>query len=482
MRYTMNTKVLLLLSSIFLTACGGDESSTTPLESVANTPSTPTVAEPTDLEIALEDLQDIMNATSPTGSYEGYILPESDDFLNIPQDPNNPITAEKVALGKLIYHETGITSDGLGKTDMDNTWSCASCHNGQNGFKSGIRQGIGEGGVGFNHRTFAEGMEELADIQPVTSPTVLNTAYQEVMLWNGQFGNVVGGIVNVGIDPERHFTEGTPKGENLRGFAGLETQALAGLVVHRMNAAEPDSILSTNEKYQMMFEAAYGTSQPNDMLEAAALAIAAYERTILANQAPFQKMLRGDANALSLEEVEGAKVFFGKGGCAGCHNGPALSSPVGSLASEVFMTLGFNDLDMWEDTVGEVNQATKEGRAGFTGDEMEKYAFKVPPLYNLKDTNVFGHGGSFTSVADVVRYKIMAVAEHSEVESTNLDHRFVPLDLTDEEVSNLVIFLEDGLHDPDLMRYVPEELPSGNCVTNNDEQSREELGCTDNGQ
>jgi cytochrome c peroxidase len=292
----------------------------------------------------------------------------------------------------------------------------------------------------------------------------------------------VGGIVNVGIDPERHFTEGTPKGENLRGFAGLETQALAGLVVHRMNAAEPDSILSTNEKYQMMFEAAYGTSQPNDMLEAAALAIAAYERTILANQAPFQKMLRGDANALSLEEVEGAKVFFGKGGCAGCHNGPALSSPVGSLASEVFMTLGFNDLDMWEDTVGEVNQATKEGRAGFTGDEMEKYAFKVPPLYNLKDTNVFGHGGSFTSVADVVRYKIMAVAEHSEVESTNLDHRFVPLDLTDEEVSNLVIFLEDGLHDPDLMRYVPEELPSGNCVTNNDEQSREELGCTDNGQ
>jgi cytochrome c peroxidase len=232
----------------------------------------------------------------------------------------------------------------------------------------------------------------------------------------------------------------------------------------------------------MMFEAAYGTSQPNDMLEAAALAIAAYERTILANQAPFQKMLRGDANALSLEEVEGAKVFFGKGGCAGCHNGPALSSPVGSLASEVFMTLGFNDLDMWEDTVGEVNQATKEGRAGFTGDEMEKYAFKVPPLYNLKDTNVFGHGGSFTSVADVVRYKIMAVAEHSEVESTNLDHRFVPLDLTDEEVSNLVIFLEDGLHDPDLMRYVPEELPSGNCVTNNDEQSREELGCTDNGQ
>jgi cytochrome c peroxidase len=76
--------------------------------------------------------------------------------------------------------------------------------NGQNGFKSGIRQGIGEGGVGFDHRTVAAGVDpSTVDVQPVTSPTVLNTAYQEVMLWNGQFGNVIGGIVNIGIDPER---------------------------------------------------------------------------------------------------------------------------------------------------------------------------------------------------------------------------------------------------------------------------------------
>lgn len=474
LNYIMNTKVLLLSSSILLAACGSGDSDTSPAKSVS---ATPQPSQPTALEVSIGELRDIMGATSPTGSYEGYILPESDDFLNIPQDPSNPITAEKVELGKFIYHETGITSPGLSKTDMDDTWSCASCHNGQNGFKSGIRQGIGEGGVGFSHRTFAEGMEKMADIQPVTSPTILNTAYQEVMLWNGQFGNVVGGIVNIGIDPERHFTEGTPKGANLRGFAGLETQAVAGLVVHRMNAAEPDSILSTNEKYQMMFEAAYGTSQPNDMLEAAALAIAAYERTILANKAPFQKLLRGDETAMSLQQVEGAKVFFGKGGCAGCHNGPALSSPVGSMAQEVFMTLGFNDLDIWEDTVGEVNQATKEGRGGFTGGDMDKFAFKVPPLYNLKDTDVFGHGGSFTSVADVVRYKMMAVSENPLVQSTDLDYRFTPLDLTEEEVSNLVAFLEDGLHDPDLMRYVPTELPSGLCVTNNDEQSQVDLGC-----
>ena len=466
----MNNKVLLLASSIFLASCGESGSNSSP-EPISVIPPAPTP-----LEISISELKDIMGVTSPSGSYEGYILPESDDFLNIPQDPSNPITAEKVELGKFIYHETGITSTENNQTDMDNTWSCASCHNGQNGFKSGIRQGIGEGGVGFDHRIIAEGMEDFADVQPVTSPTVLNTAYQEVMLWNGQFGNVIGGIVNIGIDPERHFTEGTPKEANLRSLAGLETQAVAGLGVHRMNVEE-GSILTTNEKYQMMFEAAYGTSQPHDMLEAAAFAIAAYERTILANQAPFQDFLRGDEEALTLEEVEGAKVFFGKGNCAGCHNGPALSSPVGSLASEMFMTLGFHDLDMWEDTIGEVNQATKEGRSGFTGDDMEKYAFKVPPLYNLIDTTVFGHGASFTSVEDVVRYKVAASPQHPEVDISDLDYRFTPLDLSEEEIANLVTFLETSLYDPELMRYVPEELPSGLCVTNNDEESRRDLGC-----
>ena len=66
----------------------------------------------------------------------------------------------------------------------------------------------GEGGVGSRSPRVIEGREDVVDVQPVTSPTVLNTAYQEVMLWNGQFGNETG-VVNVGIDPDRHFTEGT---------------------------------------------------------------------------------------------------------------------------------------------------------------------------------------------------------------------------------------------------------------------------------
>ena len=79
-------------------------------------------------------------------------------------------------------------------------------------------------GIGFDHRRVIEGQEDVVDVQPVTSPTVLNTTYQEVMLWNGQFGNEIGGVVNVGIDPDRHFTEGTFKETNLRNLSGLETR------------------------------------------------------------------------------------------------------------------------------------------------------------------------------------------------------------------------------------------------------------------
>ena len=71
--------------------------------------------------------------------------------------------------------------------------------------------------------------------QPQTQITsVLNVAYQDVMLWNGALGNASNGIINVGIDPDRLMTEGTPKEANREGLSGIETQAIAGTGVHRI--------------------------------------------------------------------------------------------------------------------------------------------------------------------------------------------------------------------------------------------------------
>ena len=114
----MKNLLSVVLCTTVLSACSGGTSDSAP-EPVAVAPLP--APEPTALEVSIGELKEIMGTTSPTGSYEGYLLPESDDFLNIPQDPSNPITAEKVELGKFIYHETGITSTETNKTDLENT-------------------------------------------------------------------------------------------------------------------------------------------------------------------------------------------------------------------------------------------------------------------------------------------------------------------------------------------------------------------------
>ena len=119
-----------------------------------------------------------------------YRLPESTDFNAIPQDPRNPLTKAKVALGGFLFHETAISVDAK-DSNLNGTFSCASCHHASAGFQAGTFQGIGEGGQGFGvrgeNRTPMSHIVD-ADVQPVKSPSSMNGAYQPNQLWNGQFG------------------------------------------------------------------------------------------------------------------------------------------------------------------------------------------------------------------------------------------------------------------------------------------------------
>ena len=175
--------------------------------------------------------------------------------------------------------------------------------------------------------------------------------------------------------------------------------------------------------------------------------------------------LRGDEDALSEKELKGAQVFFGKGGCVGCHNGPALSSPRFATKEEMFFAVGFGDLDMNEGVVGAITDAVRKGRGGFTGDEFDNYKFKIPPLYNLKDSDFMGHGATFATVREVVEYKNAGTSQ-ADIPLDRLDYRFRPLELTEEEIDELVYFIEESLYDSNLDRYVPTSLPSGQCVVN----------------
>lgn len=421
-------------------------------------------------------LVDLMATASPTNSLDFYLLPDSDDFEAIPQDPLNPLSMERVQIGKLIFHDPAFATEGVALRAK--TWSCASCHHARAGFKSGLVQGLGEGGEGFGEKGEMRAWHDPtvgtqdADVQPVTSPTVLNVAYQDVMLWNGALGNASNGIINVGVDPERLLTPGTPKAANAEGLSGIETQAIAGTGVHRILGFPPE--LEGTEYYQRLLDA-FPEYSREELNKSSHRAIAAFERTVLANQAPFQLWLRGDEYAMSESEIAGAEVFFGDGGCVACHQGPALSSPVGATADQVFFAVGFADLDV-NDIIGEVAAGVRKGRGGLTGNSDDDYKFKVPQLYNLSDINVFGHGGSFSSVREVVEYKNAAVPQN-EAAASNLDYRFRALDLTEQQINDLVTFLEVSLRDPDLMRYEPESVPSGLCVINNDPTSRVDLGC-----
>ncbi len=117
------------------------------------------------------------------------------------------------------------------------------------------------------------------------------------------------------------------------------------------------------------------------------------------------------------------------------------------------------------------------GRASFTGQPEDNYKFKVPTIYNLKDNAFYGHGGSFRTIRELVEYKNDGVKENAAVPDGQLAEQFGAISLTETEITQLVDFIKNALYDPNLIRYVPSEVPSGNCIPNNDPQSRIDLGC-----
>ena len=224
-----------------------------------------------------EQLQERLVDASQGNGLNFFLLPRSDDFAAIPQDPTNLVTAQKVALGKLLYHETGLLTDPK-RPEGRFTASCASCHHVQAGFQANLAQGIGEGGQGFGQlgegrlNNTAYGAD--LDVQPIRTPTTLNAAYQELMLWNGQFGGV-----GDNLGTEAQWTAGTPKETNHLGYHGVETQAIAGLDVHRMGLIDESQVYE-NAAYKQLFADAFPGVPESERItvENAGLAIAAYER------------------------------------------------------------------------------------------------------------------------------------------------------------------------------------------------------------
>lgn len=412
-----------------------------------------------------EELKGIIAENARNGELEYFIFPESGDYKNLPnQDPANPITEEKIKLGQLLFFEPGLAQNPEYDVCYE-TYSCSSCHIPSRGFLPGRIQGIADGAVGFGNegtrRILADGYQETEiDAQGTRPMTVMNVTYMTNTLWSGTFG---ANDKNIGTE---HAWEGLAE-VNHTGYAGLEAQNIEGFDLHRL---EINDRVLYDFGYARLFDEAFPDVPEEDRYtpETASFAMGSFLRSILTNEAPFQQYLKGQNNALTESQKRGAKLFFGKANCISCHNSPSFSNMQ-------FFALGTADMYEFGGLNTHENDPRNLGRGMFTGREEDNYKFKVPQLYNLKDYMSFFHGSSKYSIEEVLDFKMQAVSENPHVSDELVALR--PFRLSKQQKSDIIDFLANALHDPDMERYLPKYVLSGYCFPNNDNMSKDDMGC-----
>ncbi|MEP7266348.1 MAG: cytochrome c peroxidase [Saprospiraceae bacterium] len=417
------------------------------------------------------NLTDLIEAHSPTGIKEFFVMPESFDMHHLPnQDQKNPINEAKVELGKLLFFETGLALEAKYPASLQ-AYSCSSCHIPSLGFTAGRFQGIADGAVGYGQHGEGRRKNDIykgseVDAQGARPLPTINLAYVTNALWAGSFGSK-----GVNIGTESVWNQDTLVAINAKQFEGLEANNQRALIVHRQVI---DNTVTDRLGYTGLFDAAfpeYAVSKRYSR-ETGGLAIAAYFRTIFTNQAPFQNWLKGNGDALSDNQKKGAILFFGKAGCVNCHKSPSFNSME-------FQAVGVKNLYQsgYEVFRTDENDLRNFGRGGFTKRAEDMHKFKVPQLYNLKDVGFYFHGASKSSIREVVEYFNNAVPENPIVPKSQISEFFKPLNLANQEMDQLADFISNGLFDPNLQRYAPIRTMSGFCFPNNDPQSKIDQGC-----
>lgn len=403
------------------------------------------------------------------GNKEQYTLPNPTDYQAIPQSPVNPLTPEKVNLGKMLFFEPKFANEAMRSNHLF-TFTCSTCHIVESGFRPGRMQGIADGGFGMGIKGEARTkapyyMDNDIDAQGARPLATLNVAFVENTMWNGSFGS---DGHNTGTEQVWGvFDPGTAR--NHERLGALEGQNIEGLIVHRMMYTEK---IIEEAGYKEMFDQAFPdlSSEEKYSRRGASFAISAYLRQLVTNEAPFQLWLRGNNAGMTDQQKRGAIVFFGKAACNTCH----FEKNLGSMR---FEALGVRDLYEKGGLKTSENDLRNFGRGGFTGRSEDMFKFRTPQLYNLGDSGPYFHGGSKETLEEVVEYFNAGVPENPRVPASQLSTYLRPLGLTDQEKSDLTEFLRNGLRDPNLERYVPDQVISGMCFPNNDILSRNDMGC-----
>jgi cytochrome c peroxidase len=312
-----------------------------------------------------------MTADAPPPAYVWH-LPRGFPTPFVP--PGNPMSDAKVALGKRLFFEQRLSVTGK--------YSCASCHDPARSFTDGRPVAIGATGAALPHSAMA----------------LINVAYNVSFGWTEP---QLSSLESQMLEPllNRHPVE--------LGMAGHQ-QALA-----RTLAADPS--------YASSFAAVFPNEDPAVTFDHVVKAIAAFERTLISGNSPFDRyVFGGQHTALSPEAKQGMALFFApRAGCSACHS-------------------GFNFSGNWRDSAGPT------GETSFADNGASQQPMRVPTLRNIALTAPYMHDGRFPTLEAVVdHYAQMAEkARAAGAGGAGIDPRLRTFDLTQPERAELVAFLK----------------------------------------
>ena len=325
-------------------------------------------------------------------------LPE----LPVPED--NPQTPEKISLGEKLYNDKRFSADG--------TVSCATCHAPDKAFGDGL--------------PVAEGIKKLKGTR--NSPTVINAVYYTTQFWDGRVPSLEEQAKAPFINPVEH---------------GLKDH---GPIVETV---KKDPV------YRKEFKKVFGVEPEEITIDHVVKAIAAFERTVISGDSPFDRYLYGgEKGAMSESAIRGLQLFRVKARCQDCH---AIGQTSSIFTDNKFHNLGvgFSSIEprLFEiiDTFRASKESDKEidesiltqkdvselGRFVVTLDMEDIGRFKTPGLRNIAVTAPYMHDGSIETLEEVIE-----LYNQGGEENPMLDSGIRPLKLTETEKADLVEFMK----------------------------------------
>ncbi|MCS7071351.1 MAG: hypothetical protein NZM00_07590, partial [Anaerolinea sp.] len=309
--------------------------------------------------------------------------------LSFPELPS--VDPEQAALGRLLFYDPVLSAA--------NDRSCASCHHPDRGFSDG--QALAEGAHGPLRRN---------------APSLWNVAYATSLFWDGR-------------------------------AATLEEQMLVPLTSSEEMGADIDAMIAELrgiDEYVALFDAAF-EQRPSITIETVTAAIAAFERTLITRDTPFDRFAAGDFNALTPAQRRGFDIFrSAQTRCFECHAWPTFTH-------NTFHVLGVPDADP--------NQPDR-GRAEFINAADAERAFRTPGLRNVALSAPYMHNGALATLEDVIDFYADGGGPGRGLDIP-VDEKVRGFTLTQQQISDLVQFLYALTDEPAELIAIPERVPSG---------------------